>query len=327
MQCRWLSKESPAKSQTSRVTTLHFSPIIPNIDNSMNSRLVCIIALALVFSHSIGADELYHVVETGQTLFSISRRYEVPVEALKDANNITDPTRIRVGMRLRIPGLYEVKAGDTLYGIARSHSTSVTELRSLNNLEEGDILRIGRVLYVPFTGNSGAPDSTSATGTASTPSRSSDTGPASSSDSSSVSSGASTADSGGATRPTVASTTVIDAEGYWPHPGSRERLDGKFRGVAISGTPGDPVQAVASGRVVYAGPHSTFGQVVFVQSATGYIYVYGGNERVQVSVGEMVRAGNEIATLGRAPAEESSRLYFSVWKNNSFIDPTTAPRG
>ncbi len=285
----------------------------------MNSRLVCIIALALVFSHSIGADELYHVVETGQTLYSISRRYEVPVDALKDANNITDPTRIRVGMRLRIPGLYEVQRGDTLFGIARAHNISVDELRTLNGLDEGDILRIGRVLYVPLNDIAGAAASGSRTGTS--------TSSHSSASSSSTASSDSSTDSGAITRSPVVSSSVIDTEGYWPHPGSRERLDGKFRGVAISGAPGDPVQAVASGRVVYAGPHSTFGQVVFVQSATGYIYVYGGNERVQVSVGDMVRAGNKIGTLGRAPAEENSRLYFSVWKNNSFIDPTTAPRG
>jgi len=277
------------------------------------------IALALVFSHSIGADELYHVVETGQTLYSISRRYEVPVDALKDANNINDPTRIRVGMRLRIPGVYEVQRGDTLFGIARTHNISVDELRTLNSLEEGDILRIGRVLYVPLNGVAGAtaPGAGTGTGTSGT----------SSTGSSSTASGASSTDSGSTTWSPVVSASVIEADGYWPHPGSRERLDGKFRGVAISGVPGDPVQAVASGRVVYAGPHSTFGQVVFVQSTTGYIYVYGGNESVQVSVGETVRAGNEIGTLGRAPAEESSRLYFSVWKNNSFIDPTTAPRG
>jgi len=267
------------------------------------------VALALVFSHSIGADELYHVIETGQTLYSISRRYEVPVDALKEANNITDPTRITVGMQLIIPGLYEVQRGDTLYRIARVHSMAVDELRTLNSLEEGDVLRVGRVLYVPL--NDGAEATAAATG---------DTN-------STTSSEAAPIDSGDATRTVRDSNTVIDAEGYWPHPGTRESLDGKFRGVAIAGTPGDPVQAVASGRVVYAGPHSTFGHVVFVQSAAGYIYVYGGNETVQVSVGESVRAGSEIGILGRAPAEESSRLYFSVWKNDNFIDPITAPRG
>ncbi|MCA1753658.1 MAG: M23 family metallopeptidase [Spirochaeta sp.] len=284
----------------------------------MDSKLVCIVALALVFSHSIGADELFHVVETGQTLYSISRRYEVPVDALKEANNITDPTRIRVGMQLIIPGLYEVQRGDTLYRIARMHSMAVDELRTLNSLEEGDILRVGRLLYVPLNDGGDA--------TATTSDASSTTSLSGALDSTTTSSAA-RIDSGNATRTARDSNTVIDVEGYWPHPGTRESLDGKFRGVAISGTPGDPVQAVASGRVVYAGPHSTFGQVVFVQSAAGYIYVYGGNETVQVSVGESVRAGSEIGILGRAPADENSRLYFSVWKNDNFIDPITAPRG
>lgn len=274
------------------------------------------LAFALVLSHSIWAEELYHVVEPGQTLYSISRRYEVPVDALKDANNITDPTRIRVGMRLIIPGMYEVQRGDTLFGIARRHGVTVEELRSRNGLAEGDVLRVGRVLYVPLdtAGRAAVTTGSSSEGASS--------GRANGSTSTTSTTAAATADT-----PSSAGRTTVEAEGYWPHPGSRERLEGKFRGVAISGAPGDPVLAVAGGRVVYAGPHSTFGQVVFVQSAAGYIYVYGGNESVQVGVGETVRAGNEIATLGRAPAEESSRLYFSVWKNNSFIDPNTAPRG
>jgi lipoprotein NlpD len=104
-------------------------------------------------------------------------------------------------------------------------------------------------------------------------------------------------------------------------------MEGKLPGVMIQGDFGDAVTSVSSGRVIYAGPHTSFGNVVFVQSSQGYIYVYGGNEQVVVSVGEEVAAGSPIGSLGRSPAEQRALLYFSVWKDNTFVSPEKAPRG
>jgi lipoprotein NlpD len=104
------------------------------------------------------------------------------------------------------------------------------------------------------------------------------------------------------------------------------RLDGKLPGVSIHGSVGDDVLSVSSGRVIYAGPYTTFGRVVIVQSGGGYIYVYGGNRSLTVSVGDLVRPGTTIGELGEAPDGGKSRLYFSVWKNDRFVDPSRAPR-
>jgi lipoprotein NlpD len=95
----------------------------------------------------------------------------------------------------------------------------------------------------------------------------------------------------------------------------------------IRGDRGASVVAVSSGRVVYAGPHTAFGKVVFVQSNLGYIYVYAGQKELRVSVGDRVTAGMEIGNLGSAPAADGPSLYFSVWKNDRFVDPANAPRG
>lgn len=50
-------------------------------------------------------------VERGETLYSISRRYGVPVNALMQANGISDPTSVRVGQRLNIPQYSATKSG------------------------------------------------------------------------------------------------------------------------------------------------------------------------------------------------------------------------
>jgi murein DD-endopeptidase MepM/ murein hydrolase activator NlpD len=128
----------------------------------------------------------------------------------------------------------------------------------------------------------------------------------------------------------------------WPHPGDRRPVDGKFPGIAISARAGDAVYSVSTGRVIYAGPHTAFGRVVFVRTDDGYLYVYAGNSELSVQVGDRVRVGTRIGSVGPGggaagaggdaarpggTAVEAGQLYFSVWKNDEYVDPTDAPRG
>jgi lipoprotein NlpD len=112
----------------------------------------------------------------------------------------------------------------------------------------------------------------------------------------------------------------------WPVEGDRFTFSGKFPGIAIMGERGKPVMAVAAGRVIYSGPHSTLGKVTFVQHPRGYIYIYGGNETLLVSTGEEIKTGQQLGTLGITPVIQKPQLYFSVWKDGSYIDPASAPR-
>ncbi len=247
--------------------------------------------LGLTSLAAVYAETVEHEVQRGDTLFSISRKYGVPVDALRDANQLDDADAIHAGTTLVIPDQYEVVRGDTLYSIARRHGLSVERLVDLNRMSEDDVLRVGDRLYVPRS-----------------------------------KSGASAEEA-----PAVAIPRNEFAndrsEHYWPHPGERARTDGKFPGVAIRGNRGDEIVSVASGRVVYAGPHSSFGRVVFVQSSSGHVYVYAGNEEIEVDVGDAVETGARIGTLGSVPGESGAQLYFGVWKDNRFLDPDDAPRG
>ena len=82
-----------------------------------------------------------HTVEAGQTLYSISKKYNLTVDQLVSDNPGSD-AGLRVGQKLRIPsavapkpskGTYVVKAGDTFFGISRSYGITVDELKALNN--------------------------------------------------------------------------------------------------------------------------------------------------------------------------------------------------
>jgi LysM repeat protein len=108
-----------------------------------------------------------HVVQAGETLYSIASRYGVTVEAIMAANDLTNANYIYVGQRLIIPGgsdgparddrddgwgqggKYVVKAGDTLTSIALRYGTTVGALATANGLNNADYVYVGQVLNVP----------------------------------------------------------------------------------------------------------------------------------------------------------------------------------
>ncbi len=276
---------------------------VARVKEHMHTRAWFLISLILTVAPSGAfADPVTHVIQKGETLYAISRSYNVPVSAVRDANDIRDPRDLAVGVELLIPSVYRVEKGDTYYAIARRHDISVDELLDLNGRTSSSVLRAGDTLFVPsLQGDTDGGSRIAETGGDEDPSENE--------------------------FPQVAETVGPgDRSGYWPHPGRRVRLDGKLPGVSIQGSIGDDVVSVSSGRVIYAGPYTTFGRVVIVQSASGYIYVYGGNRSLSVAVGELVQPGTTLGELGEAPDGSRSRLYFSVWKNDSFVDPSRAPR-
>jgi murein DD-endopeptidase MepM/ murein hydrolase activator NlpD len=273
------------------------------------------------------AETIEHEVQSGETLYSISRRYGITVQELSEVNEIGSPDLLLPGTLLTVARRYRVQPGDTLYGIARSEGVTVAELQAMNELDTSTIV-VGMRLNLPLR----RPEKP-ATESPERVAGSDETAGAGERDTS----GAADADneeSVPARRiesiPVALSLDepISFAEGGgWPVAGRRSRLQGKLPGVMIRADRGAAVTAIAGGRVVYAGPHSSFGNVVFIQSSQGYIYVYGGQESVRVTVGEAVEAGAVVGTVGVNPTDGNPALYFSVWRNDAFVDPETAPRG
>jgi LysM repeat protein len=104
-----------------------------------------------------------YVVAQGDTLSEIAKRYGTTVEALMQANGISEATGIHAGTHLVIPPpvsavvasvTYEVQPGDTLSGIASRYKVSVSRIKQANGLKS-DMLKIGQKLNIP--GGSGGP--------------------------------------------------------------------------------------------------------------------------------------------------------------------------
>ena len=99
-----------------------------------------------------------YTVHSGDSLYSIARKFNTTVQDLINANNLSS-TNLSIGQELiiqtstptnpEIPGnTYTVKSGDSLYSIAGRFNTTVDEIKKLNNLTSNN-LSIGVILKIP----------------------------------------------------------------------------------------------------------------------------------------------------------------------------------
>lgn len=99
----------------------------------------------------------YHTVMSGETLYSISRLYNVAVDSIMVWNKMASPT-LRPGQEIMVSTpynktstntakTYTVQAGDTLYSISRKFGVSVADIRKLNQLTN-DSLAVGQTLIL-----------------------------------------------------------------------------------------------------------------------------------------------------------------------------------
>lgn len=104
-----------------------------------------------------GKQFIIHQVEAKETLYAISRRYNVPVTVIL-ANNPSSDGGISVGKLLRVPYApkpkqsatavtHAVAQGETLYSIARQYNVTVDELKKWNNLTDNEI-SLGQTLSI-----------------------------------------------------------------------------------------------------------------------------------------------------------------------------------
>ena len=126
--------------------------------NNLSSNVLHVGDTLLISSaDSTGDDgnDNYYVVKSGDTLWSIARKYNLSVNELKALNNLSS-NALSVGQRLIVgkesSNDYVVSAGDTLWAIARKFNVSVDDIKALNNLSSNN-LSIGMILKIPLYSN------------------------------------------------------------------------------------------------------------------------------------------------------------------------------
>lgn len=288
-----------------------------------NTKIVTFICCVALCGLAPSAEELVHVVQKGETFYAISRKYGVPADAIMSFNGIDDPDRLKLGQKIKIPDVYHVEKGDTLYGIARKFGISFDDLLEANDLDKNAHIKAGSALYIPSQVASKTTAQTAQPAKTSTPKAATS--------SVTVPELAPASDLLGKKPledPRNYEKKKVDTSIIWPvSVRDIAYLSGKVYGVSITSSTGESVKTISSGKVLSVGPYRGFGQVVFMQSKTGYIYVYGGLDSVLLTAGQTLSFGEEIGTLGTDSLSGSPRLYFMVYNKDIPVDPAKAPRG
>lgn len=282
----------------------------------MYKKFISFFLFCIFFSFSGFADDIIHTIEKGDTLYSLSKKYNTPIDSILKKNKISDPSKIKIGQKIIIPVkneekkdtdsyiTYIIQKGDTLFALAKKFGINLSQILKLNGINDKTPLKIGQILKIPKAAENSKIQEN----------KNSDTEILTDKQSQAI-------------KPST-STKKADAKLLWPVPAKTVAyLSGKITGVVIDSVKGQSVKAISSGKVVSTGPHRGFGNVVFIQSKTKHIYVYGGMEKLIVKKGDTITVGQKLGELGVELFTGKAKLYFMVYDKNKPIDPAKAPRG
>ena len=94
------------------------------------------------------------------------------------------------------------------------------------------------------------------------------------------------------------------------------------KGMDFAGKEGSEVVAVAAGVVTWAGKRYGYGTMVEINHGKGTVTRYGHNKEVLVQVGDRIKQGQVIATMGSSGRSTGPHVHFEVLKNGKAVNPT-----
>jgi lipoprotein NlpD len=230
-----------------------------------------------------------HVVRRGETLYAVSRLYDVPVQSLIAWNNLSRPEQLEVGQILRVaaPG-----------AVAEPLAQTGTPVETANLPEIKREPRGGKEAWSEEAWARLNPQTAATVSSTPDPTN---TPP----------------------KPSASENWM------WPVKGTiigrfdePTGSDGKTRnrGVDIAGASGTPVLAAASGSIAYAGNVRGYGNMVIIRHNDEYLTAYAHNRVILVQVGNTVTKGQKIAELGSSDTERPM-LHFELRKQGVPVDP------
>lgn len=280
--------------------------------------------------------ESKYKVQKGDTLYSISKKFQITVQELRAANNLSENDVLKADTVLIIPNaditnavsltsdtknqkvdkniktsVHVVQKGETLYRIAKNNNMTVSELLLLNNLDSNSVIKVGQKLKVR--------EAVKIDSTANISKKSNNENSSKSVTTQELSPAPDTR--------TYGTTLNADSSTVWPIKNPKiTYVKGKVSGVQLVGQKNETVKCIMAGTVMYVGIYRGFGQVLFVQSKTGLIYAYTGLGSIDVKKGEYVVSGDKLGTVGIDSISNKNQITFMVFQNGQPIDPAKAPR-
>ena len=274
-----------------------------------------------------GGNNGVHTVHEGDTLWSVSQRYNVPLRDLMDLNEVRPPYLLANGQRLLLPApnTYEVRKGDTLYAVSRLFKTSITDLSRLNHLRSPYVIHPGQVLQVPSSvARVDYSDDELVDGqTYVSNERQAQTEKAIAPDKKPVYTAPKTPKTQIAKPAPRSSSRFLKpvqgdvVSGYGPKKDSSHN-----DGINIRAPKGTSVRVAENGIVVYSDDKlEGYGNLVLVKHADRYVTAYAHMDRAIATKGQQVKRGEVIGTVGSTGSVDTPQLHFEVRRGSKALDP------
>ena len=241
-------------------------------------------------------------VYEGDSLYSISKREGVSIKSIIKANKLEPPFTLYKGDRLIIakPKVHIVKKGHTLYDIANCYEVSISDIMKINQLKNNDKIYLGDKLFIPLYDNTNQTNCNNITKVA-------------------------------ITKEVNKTTEKKKNNNYsfmWPVKG---KIISKFGllskglrndGINISADIGNPVLAIESGKIVYAGNEiQAFGNLILIKHYNDKTSAYAHLDKINVKKGESVNKGQIIALVGNSGKVSIPQLHFEIRDKDGPLDP------
>jgi lipoprotein NlpD len=279
---------------------------------------------------------VYHRVRSGETLWSIARAYDIKIQELAEANNITDPNLIGLDSVLFIPDADQVV--DDVISSVRETGPPVKYLQPEQREEKPPVLKPGKE-KPPMNKVPVKPEVLAARDASE-----SKTGEASKSDVKNVSAKRKVdspvlaaieppkQDTGKRiehkTNGAEADKIKFDKDRFvWPVKGKVRAKFGiqpngmYYNGIKIAAKESAPVSAAASGIVIFSGHLKDYGDTIIIKHEDNYATVYTNLNNRFVKVDDTVKKGSRIAILGKSQKKGEGLLSFEIRYKNKARNP------
>ena len=239
---------------------------------------------------TVGANQ--YLVQKGDTLYNISRKFGIPVQTLAELNQLQAPYGIHVGQVLNISAkstnTATGKANDTAHAADDAEVvTSAISRPGVSNTEENPAGTTGASPAVPATAGTAKP--------ASAPQD-------------------------------IENVADTDIQWQWPLAG---KISAGFdpqsnKGLNITGTPGQTINAAGAGKVIYSGMDVRgYGQLIIVKHNNNLLSVYAHQGNSLVKEGIFVSQGEKLATMPAASDGKPPTLHFEIRQTGKPVDPVS----
>ena len=237
---------------------------------------------------AVAAAPAVHVVNPGDTLLSVARRNHVPLSELARANSLEPTAKLRLGMKLTVPGTKTAAVAPAAQPATVAAQPVAAVAPATKMAAAGGPLQSARLAQATATVEDAA---------VATPVK--------------------------ATEATGALPTF-----RWPVRGKvitsyGAKTNGKSNdGINLAVPEGTPVKAAEDGVVAYSGNElKGYGNLVLVGHSNGYVTAYAHASELMVKRGDTIKRGQTIAKSGQSGEVGSPQLHFEIRKGSSPVDP------